>query len=89
MDGERRHDDPGDDDRADREERAEDPSDLDDEDRQDKKERRGFDCAGEAKEQTAQEAGPKTETPSQSGPGIVLERHHEEGAGGEVEGGED
>jgi dihydroneopterin aldolase len=35
MDGERRHDDPGDDDRADREERAEDPSDLDDEDQQD------------------------------------------------------
>jgi 7,8-dihydroneopterin aldolase/epimerase/oxygenase len=35
MDGERRHDDPGDDDRADREELAEDPSDLDDEDQQD------------------------------------------------------
>jgi dihydroneopterin aldolase len=35
MDGERRHDDPGDDDRADREELAEDPSDRDDEDEQD------------------------------------------------------
>jgi dihydroneopterin aldolase len=35
MDGERRHDDPDDDDRADREELAGDPSDRDDEDEQD------------------------------------------------------